>query len=889
MPRAVVLAALGALESARRTETRRSIVGRAKWNATFLPSLESIVAVMARSTLALLASLAAAQSALAFSGFRPPAVPLLANDPFFSVWSANDNLYDGSTVSGPNGQTVAMGGIVRVDNVAYRFMGGAPGGGQTGVMTGIDIPGGDLPNMPVQLPSANWQLCQAMVRPGPHERPEEEVGKEEHGVQAQMEGEGGPAPRRKRKRLASRSSARAESFVYRACPWTAVLVRARQCNATAECIAWAYGIPKCDSYQVPNCWLKGAAYGPQIPQTCRVSQVLRASGQGLPLNTTATQLDVSVWPTQTVYQFQAGPVRLNVTFLTAHLPANIEVMARPVTYVTFSAASSDGQSHSVQTYLDVTAQLCTDNDAEAVAWTRPTSTPAGFDVLQMGAVDQQAMSSIGGSDRVHYGWVYLAKPSTNGPGLDDTVVQTASNARSTFIATGALPSSDWNVPNATALTGNPVLAAVFRGSVAAGGAALSLGTAVVAYEYPVAIEYFGHNFVPYWNRAGIGAPAMIAAAFAEWPTVQAQCAAKDANLTSQLLAAGGTNYMILGSLAYRQAYASTILVWNSVNNTMWQFLKEISSGSDLSTVDVIFPASPLYLRESPDLLWRLLTPLFEYANNATDIPYNLAWAPHHLGLYPVGNIEPSQQEQMPVEETGNLILMVAGIAQAMGNVDFVPAQYWPLIDSWGDYLWSTAYDPGNQLCTDDFEGPSPHNANLAAKGIVAMAAYAQLLVMRGSAYVPRANQFNTQVQNYTQYWMKMDADSSGDHYKLEYDLDNTWSTKYNLLWQKVLNLNVFPQSVFDTELKYYLTNQFHKYGVPLDNRADFAKTDWLMWMAAMQEQPAFDQITAVVLAMLNDTQNRVPLTDWYYTSTAIQTGFRCRAVVGGLFARLLVL
>jgi hypothetical protein len=269
-------------------------------------------------------------------------------------------------------------------------------------------------------------------------------------------------------------------------------------------------------------------------------------------------------------------------------------------------------------------------------------------------------------------------------------------------------------------------------------------TIVLGNDQVVAIDYFNMLLPPYWNRLagcdpvplplsltivplcrlGLGAGIMLDAAISNMTATLTACAAFDADLMKRLQSAGGDTYATISALAYRQSYASTIMTWNYEREEMWQvvpvarcfhfrrcssalcllclvrssqFLKEISAGSDLSTVDVIFPAAPLYLLENPLLLWRLLIPLIEYGNNETYIAYNLSWAPHHLGWYPVGNLEPYNQEQMPIEETGNLLLMIAGIAQAVGNVDFIDERYWPLLNNWGAYLWNTTRDPGNQV------------------------------------------------------------------------------------------------------------------------------------------------------------------------------------------------
>lgn len=58
-----------------------------------------------------------------------------------------------------------------------------------------------------------------------------------------------------------------------------------------------------------------------------------------------------------------------------------------------------------------------------------------------------------------------------------------------------------------------------------------------------------------------------------------------------------------------------------------------------------------------------MLPLLAYANNETSIEYNLPWAPHHLGTYPIANCPPSQQENMPVEESGNLLMIIAALVK----------------------------------------------------------------------------------------------------------------------------------------------------------------------------------------------------------------------------------
>ena len=182
-------------------------------------------------------------------------------------------------------------------------------------------------------------------------------------------------------------------------------------------------------------------------------------------------------------------------------------------------------------------------------------------------------------------------------------------------------------------------------------------------------------------------------------------------------------------------------------------------------------------------------------------------------------------------------------------------------------------------------GPSPHNANLAVKGIIGIGAYAYLVNVSGDS-AAAAHYFGI-AQSYVPQWQAK-ADDGGTHYKLEYDLSDTWSLKYNLLWQKVLGLDLFPQAVFDREETFYATQFSPRYGVPLDNRADFAKTDWEMWTGAMLSNQTFARIVDALHAFAQDTPDRVPFSDWVHTAGARMQGFRCRPVQGGFFAKMIV-
>lgn len=586
-------------------------------------------------------------------------------------------------------------------------------------------------------------------------------------------------------------------------------------------------------------------------------------------NLKAEQKSVVVMPTQTYYTFECGGVLLDLIFTSPAVPTNLELVAAPYNYVTYQVRSQDEKKHDVQVYFEATPLLAVNTIEQPVEYSLQEED--GFILMKTGTVEQPILQKKGDDLRIDWGYFCMAAP--NSPRVTVSIDE-QKTTKTNFLKTGILPGKK-GLTSPDMQKQMTVLA--YSDNLGMVGEEICSGHLVLGYDDIYSIQYFGDNRMAYWKHNGsVTIEQALKKAFDSYSENMQQCNDFDKKLMEEARNAGGQQYAELCALVYRQTMAAHKLVTDSEGNLMY-FSKENFSNGSIGTVDITYPSSPMYLCYNTDLLKGMMTPIFEYSHSGR---WKKPFAAHDVGTYPHANGQ-TYGGDMPVEESGNMLILTAAIAKVEGNAEYA-AKYWNELTAWADYLKKEGLDPANQLCTDDFAGHFAHNTNLSIKAIMGVASYAYLARMLGK--VEPADSYESVARNMASKWVEMADD--GDHYRLTFDQPGTWSQKYNLIWDRLLGFNLFPEKVADTEMAFY-KEHINCYGLPLDNREDYSKSDWILWTACLTGNDAdFCALVQPVWKYANETTSRVPLSDWHYTSTGNQRGFQARSVVGGYYMNI---
>lgn len=562
-----------------------------------------------------------------------------------------------------------------------------------------------------------------------------------------------------------------------------------------------------------------------------------------------TQTDLNVTPLSTTYKFENEFAKITLTFTTPLLLDRLDILTRPVSYVAYNVERKCDESRKLSFVFGVNARCCVDNKDQEVSFKKTSYSVA------CGNTVQNPLSQSGDNVMIDWGYIHLCDKNAYIVSCEGLNTLNIIPFNKTYNAYHDMP---YMIVRKEELS----------------------GVIAIAYDEIYPIEYFGKPLKEYYTKYFDNFGDMVNAAISEYDEIKKLCDKFDDELLAEA-EKFGENYKNIISLAYRQAIAAHKLVEDE-NGDIIFLSKECDSNGCIGTLDVTYPSIPLFLKYNPELVKGMLRPIIKFAKSDE---WEFEFTPHDVGRYPIANGQvygknrfdkPYESFQMPVEEAGNMLLCLAAVYKYANDKTIFDAEK-EILKKWTDYLVKYGYDPGEQLCTDDFAGHLNHNCNLSLKAILGIASYAML---------SGDNSYMDIAKDYAKKW-EIDAKADHDATRLTFDVSDGWSLKYNIVWDTLLGFNIFSDELKKKETEFYLT-KLNRYGVPLDSRKDYTKIDWLMWSTKIYDNKEyFEKVCQSIINMINETFDRVPLTDWYYTSTAAHVNFKNRTVVGGLFINMI--
>ena len=568
----------------------------------------------------------------------------------------------------------------------------------------------------------------------------------------------------------------------------------------------------------------------------------RFMGKGSEEPLTQTNLDVTTLCT--TYTFEGAGIELTAKFFTPLFPDDLDIMTRPVSYLALSVKSVDGVEHTTKVTIAASEELCL-NEKGQFATESKTEEFDGINAVRIGSVDQPVLAVSGDDRRIDWGYFYLAaKDAKTGSGKCDETGMTFVTLEKTF-------------------TDSALIA--------------------FAYDDVYSLTYFGEKLRSVWNKDGKTIETAIREALDDYDTLLEKAEKLDDKLVLDAVRAGGEKYAELLQLAFRQAIAAHKAALDKDGNLIF-VSKECFSNGCAATVDVSYPSIPMFLIYNPELVLGMMRPIFKYAESDA---WKFDFAPHDCGQYPLVNGQVyggnKLEYQMPVEECGNMLVMIAAYSIASGDFSYAAERFDTLV-KWTSYLTENGADPANQLCTDDFAGHLAHNCNLSLKAISGIAGMGIICEKLGR-HEDSGRYFDI-ARKLSINWLLRASNGDGS-YRLAFDSKGTFSMKYNIVWDKLFGTKLIPAETIDGEV-FSNRRYFRAYGMPLDNRSDYTKSDWIVWTATLCKSKAdFEAYIEPLWNAYNVMPSRVPMTDWYFTTTSAQRGFQNRSVIGGLFIKLM--
>jgi hypothetical protein len=588
-------------------------------------------------------------------------------------------------------------------------------------------------------------------------------------------------------------------------------------------------------------------------------------------STSATVNSAAFSATHSIFELTAGTADITLDFFSPVSFTNYTRQSLPFSYLTVSATGVDGATPDVQIYSDIDE-----------SWTGQTSTTTGSlatsgdtSIFELVAETQQLYSQSANEQALWGTTVFASRPGTG----DTLTAQSGAVAtvRDEFIDTGALSGT-----HATWATGSVAGLAHDLGTVSS----QTNVTYAVGLTRAQAIDYLGAAYTHYYQATYKTIEAAVVAFLDDYDEAWAEGASLEAEIDTKGTAAGGQNYTDILQLSVTQTLGGIdFVIPQSTLDTsgVVAFIKEISSDGNVNTVDIIVELIPFFAIFNIEYLRDLVEPVVAYlASGAWPLDYTV----HDLGsAYPnATGHDDGVAEIMPVEECGNLLIMVAVIQKYSANTTWTQ-KYASLFAQYADYLIANGEFPTLQLSTNDGLGEFTNMTQLGVKAAVGLAAYGN--ATGNSTLTSYGAQFASTI--YTDGVGISTSTATGEPYFVLTYGSTTFFMLFNLYPDRLLGLDVFPSAAYAGQSDYYALDTVRAtYGVPLEGAVTWGKTDWQMWSAAVADDATRADMVDDLWKYASDGLNTAPFPDRYTVSGTGEgdsaAGFRARPVLGAHFA-----
>ncbi|MHB1988146.1 MAG: glutaminase family protein [Acidimicrobiales bacterium] len=592
------------------------------------------------------------------------------------------------------------------------------------------------------------------------------------------------------------------------------------------------------------------------------------------------QTSVEITPTRSLFTLEGGGIRLVAEWLSPVEPGDSRLQSVPLCLLTVAISSTDGLEHEVSLYCDMGGEWASWVSSDEIVWETSQTSARHWSVQlarQRPLAEHAEMAAWGSAI-----FSTLAFGSS-------TSYESGSGAsvRAGFAAAGRL--SDRNDTTFRAIDRDaPVFALAHQlGSV--GNEPVMAQWSLGHVETP-AVEYMGQRLDPLWKAHWSSWESMADDFLDSAAAARARAIQLDAAITSSAQLVGGPEYAALCALALRQAYGGCQLVVGPAGQP-WAFLKELSSDDDVSTIDIIFDSCPVFLYLDPGYIPMLLEPILQYAASPH---WSEPYPPHSLGFWPFANGNPvgPSSEPMPMWESAAMLVMAAAWADRVHSkaARAFLARFEPLWDKWAELLISELPSPPAQLITIDYLGPTPHDTNLAALGIIGLGAAGRIASRLGAGH--QADRRVAEARRFASRWERLATDPSREHLDSHIGWHGTWSNLYNAYWDAVLGAGLITDRVATLQAEWYRSH-LDQFGLAVEsNTPRLARLDQQLITAAwLHDQTVGPEMIGAVARYVGHTDFRAPLPDTYDPQIGEPLGlynWRARPVVGAAFGLLLL-